>query len=67
MGVGGGNVSPDWILSSDWSAVSSVPGTALEVHQSLPSLQKWAGSQTTTLWSTTQPWPASLPSFHLLS
>jgi len=46
----------------------SVLGTALEVHQSLPSVQKWAGLQDYhPLWSTTQSLPASLPSFHLLS
>ena len=42
----GGNVTHDWILSSDWSAVSSAPGTALEysVDRTLPSVRKWAGS-----------------------
>jgi len=46
MGVGGSNVH-DEILSSDWSTVSSVPGTALEysVDQTLYSMQKWAGSR----------------------
>jgi len=46
MSVGGGNVSHDWILSSDWATVSSAAGQQLNTQLTRPFLlvQKWAGS-----------------------